>query len=69
MQKCAKERRDLNIIILLPVFILPARVRVFSLMFSVNTGMIGLLALMATLAKPTLDCQSTGWLLSPNRDS
>ena len=47
-------------IILLPVFILPARVRVFSLMFSVNTGMIGLLALMATLAKPTLDCQSTG---------
>ena len=50
----------LKICLLLPVFILPARVSVFSLMFSVNMGMIGLLALMATLAKPTLDCQSTG---------
>ena len=54
------QKEDLKICLLLPVFILPARVSVFSLMFSVNTGMIGLLALMATLAKPTLDCQSTG---------
>ena len=42
------------------MLILPASVSELSLMFSVNIGMIGLLALIATRANPTLRPHNTG---------
>ena len=55
-----KEMPKKNTLLLLPTLILPARVSVFSRIFSVKTGIIGLLALIATRANPALWPHSTG---------